>query len=356
MTLYTFAIGTVLIVLLAAAAAWAALLKGGGMRRNRSDAWRHLPTELQTILNEFANSMEASQAEIRKATKTGDAFMAAVKPIELVLRDFKKRITEFETRSEESEKRTAELRSSLTKCQGSLEGNAHAVERMDARLDEFSRQLAALTEGLSGLKQMYESSMSQHKATSEEMRAVASDIAMTRTQVVDLSRRLDGGETTQHRLSAVAESINHDLVAANTQMVGLSQRLDAITASVVESVSAVKTLSRETTERIAGLEPRLLWKIEGLETFVNSKLAVVDRPPIDEAANAISDSSPNDDHLAPDDDGSHADELDDSVGSTSHSPSTPPHGAFNGEQRLVNRPATSASVLPNAEIRDAEVL
>jgi hypothetical protein len=158
LSLYAFAIGTALVVLLAAVAAWAALPKGGFMRRNRSDAWRHLPTELQTILDEFANSMETSQAEIQKAAKTSEAFMAAVKPIELVLRDFKKRITEFEKYGDESRKQAAELKSSLTKCQTSLEGNARAVERIDARLDEFNRRLAALTDGLSGLKQMSESS------------------------------------------------------------------------------------------------------------------------------------------------------------------------------------------------------
>jgi chromosome segregation ATPase len=287
LSLYAFAIGTALVVLLAAVAAWAALPKGGFMRRNRSDAWRHLPTELQTILDEFANSMEASQAEIRKAAKTSEAFMAAVKPIELVLRDFKKRITEFEKSSDESEKQAAELKSSLTKCQTSLEGNARAVERIDARLDEFNRRLAALTDGLSGLKQMSESSISQHKATGEELRAVESDLAMARTQMVDLSRRLDGGETAQARLSAVAESINSDLAAAETQVVGLSQRLDALSESVAESVAAVKTLSQETAQRIARLERRLLWKVEGLETLVNSKLAAVECHSIDDAGDVI---------------------------------------------------------------------
>jgi chromosome segregation ATPase len=266
-----FAIGIAVVVLLAAAAAWAALPKGGFVRRNRSDAWRHLPSELQTILDEFAGSMEASQAEIRRAAKSSEAFMAAVKPIELVLRDFKTRLTEFEKYNEESEKQAAELNSSLKKCQTSLEENARAVQRIDGRLDEFSRQLAALSDELPGLKQLSQTSISQNKVTGEELRAVESDLAMAKTQMIDLSRRL--GETLQARMSAVADSINSDLPAADAQVVGSSQRLDALTESVAESVAAVKALSQETAQRIAGLEPRLIWKVEELETLVNSKLA-----------------------------------------------------------------------------------
>jgi chromosome segregation ATPase len=288
LSLYAFAIGISVVVLLASVAAWAALPNGRFRRRNRSDAWRHLPTELQTILDEFANAMEASQTEIRKAANTGDAFMAAVKPIELVLRDFKTRITELEKNGSESKKQATELNLLLTQCQTSLEANAGAVERIDARLGEFSRQLASLTNGLSDLKRLSESSISRHEAAGEELRAVRSDLATMRGQLVDLSRRLDGGDAAQARSSTFVESINSDLTAARAESVGLSQRFDALTESVGKSVTAVGALSRETAQRIDGLEPRLMWKVEELEARINSKLAALDRRAIDDEGDVIS--------------------------------------------------------------------
>jgi chromosome segregation ATPase len=257
---FAFVIGAALVVLIAAATAWA-VRTGGGIRRGRSYDWVKLPSELPTILGEFQHSIEGAQEDARRAAKTSEAIMAAVGPIELALRDFKKRITELEKRTDENERQSAELKSSLVERQVSLEGNTRAIERSNARLDGFDQQSRAVADTLSGLKQTTENGISQHKAASEELRAINSALAAIQARLTGLSQRVDVEETGQAHLSALAES-------------------------VANAVAALKNGSNETAQRIAALEPRVLWRIEELEALINSAGAAISHIPANDRENA----------------------------------------------------------------------
>jgi chromosome segregation ATPase len=255
--IYAPIIGYTLVVLVAAGIAWAVWRKNNSIRRNRNYAWPGLPHELQTILNEFHHSIEASQVEAQKAAKVGEAVMAAAKPIELALRDFDKRITELQKRTDTSEKQSAELKLSLVEGKKSLEGHAHAVEQINGRLDGLNQQLAAVTEQLSSLAKMIENGVSRQKETDKELRALGGNLVAIQAQVNGLSQRMDVEETGQARLSDLAES-------------------------VAKSMAALKAVSEDTAQRIAALEPRIMWKIQGLEALVNSTLATIKQRPTDD--------------------------------------------------------------------------
>jgi chromosome segregation ATPase len=255
--LYAPIIGFTLVVLIAAAFGWAAWRQRNSIRQNRGYSLRGLPHELREILTEFEQSIDASLAEAQKSAKIGEAVMAAAKAIELALRDFEKRVTELQKRSDAAEKQLAELKSSLGEEQKSSEGKANAIERISGRLDGGDQRLTTLTDQLSGLKQMVESGISQQKETGEELRAVKSGIAQIQTQVNGLAQRMAVAEKSQVRLLAVTESMNKSMVAS------------------------LKAISEETVQRVSALEQRILWRIDGLETRVNSTAAALDRPPAD---------------------------------------------------------------------------
>jgi chromosome segregation ATPase len=255
---YAFAIGFVFVVLTAAATAYAVMRMGGVMRRSRSYDSLKLPSELPMILGEFQESIDGLQDEGRRAAKVGGALVSALGPIELALQDFKNRITKLEKRADENAKQLAELNSSLVERQTALEGNTRAIERSTARLDGIDQQSIAVADQLSSLKQMTERSISRHEESREELHAIKSGFAAVRAELTGLSQRVAFGETGQTQLSALAEALT-------------------------KSVAALDTGSKETVQRMVAIEPRVLWRLEELETLFKSALAAVERSPAEGA-------------------------------------------------------------------------
>jgi chromosome segregation ATPase len=249
---YAFVIGFVFVVLTAAATAYAVMRTGGVMRRSRSYDSLKLPSELPMILGEFQESIEGVQDESRRAAKVGGAIVSALGPIELALQDFKKRITKLEKRADENAKQLAELNSSLVERQTALEGNTRAIERSTARLEGIDQQSIAVADQLSSLKQMTESSISRHEESREELRAIKSGFAAVQAELTGLSQRVAFGETGQTQLSALAEAL-------------------------ARSLAAIEAGSKEAAQRIVAMEPRVLWRLDELETLFKSALAAVDR-------------------------------------------------------------------------------
>jgi len=62
-------------------------------------------------------------------------------------------------------------------------------------------------------------------------------------------------------------------------------RLSALAESTGESVAALKAVSERNAQEIVAPEPRLLWKIEALETLVKTTLAAI-KPPSDDREGA----------------------------------------------------------------------
>jgi archaellum component FlaC len=297
MRLSTFAlnIGYALVVLIVAVAAWAAFRKRRSLRAN---TWLGLPRELEALRDEFHQLIEASHGEARKALKIGETVVAAMKPTESALRDFKKRITELEKRADASDKRSAELQSSL----------AELDKRISVRLDGISQQLTAATDQLSGLKQIMEGQASEHGKTREEMRAIASNLATVQSQAAGLSQRADLAETNDARLSAV-------------------------TQSMAQSVAALQADSKETAQQVSTLEPRFLWKLDELATRVDSTLAALNRPPEDDAKDRNPDGPPDPGNQTTPDEGERAgNDRASGAAPIADAPAKPPDGAMTGEQ------------------------
>jgi chromosome segregation ATPase len=292
---YTFVTIAAIVLLIAAVAAWALFRPGGVMRRTRTYDWLNLPSELPAILNEFERSLEAAHEEVRRGTKVSDAMMAAIGPIDQALRDFKNRISELEKRADESGKQLAELKSALaerhtsldtklterhasletklTERQTSLEGklaerqksleeNARAIERGGARLDGLDKQLAPVSEKLSNLVQLTENEISRHDSTRDELRAAGSGLAAAQAQLTGLSQRVDAGEAGHAHLSALAEA-------------------------AADALAALKAGAKDTSQKIATLEPRILWKIEELEALINATRAAMEKVPVDDGGDAV---------------------------------------------------------------------
>jgi chromosome segregation ATPase len=271
LSFYALIVGA-LVVVLAALAAWALLRDGGLMRRGRSYAWLNLPNELPAILSDFEDAIERSRAEAQRAAKVSEAIMAAAKSIEIALKDFKTRIADLEKRMDGGEKQSEDMKKLLMALQTSSADNSRALAGIEVRLTDVGKQLPALTDQFSGLKQLTESGASQHTATGERLRSINDDLAAVGSEVARLSQRLGVEETGQARLSVLSESL-------------------------AKSLSALKADAEKAAQDIAALEPRLLWKIEALQTLVNSLAVTTTSPPIGD--DMSHENSPDADHIAP---------------------------------------------------------
>jgi len=282
-------------VLITVVAAWVALRK---RRSLRAKLWLGLPRELEALRNQFQHSIEAAQGEARRAAKIGESAVAAMKPIETALRDFKKRITELEGRADASDKRSAEVQLSLVELE----------KRFDVKLDGVDRQLMAVTDQLLSLKQIMEGSALAHEKTNEELRAISSNLAAVQTQAADLSQRANIAETNQTRLSAITESM-------------------------AKSVAALRTDATETAQRISTIEPRFLWKLEELVARVDSTLAGFNRSTTDDVKTPDSNGSSKLGNQAMSDNGKRdGNDQVDGAGPTADAPAKPDDGAITGGQ------------------------
>ncbi len=285
----TFAlnIGYALIGIAAVVAVWIVWMK---RRAPKPRPWLGLPRELEALRTDFEELIDGALAEAQRATKIGETFVAALKPIDQAIRDFKNRITELEKRSDAGDKRSSELEKrsdAVEKCSGELEKRADGgdkrleelerradagekrsseleksvadlEQRIISKLEGINRQLTAMAEQLSNVKVTLDSSMAAHEQTGDDLRTITGTLAAVQTHATGLSQRSDAAEANHARLSTSAESL-------------------------AQSVAAIDAFSKETAQRISTLEPRVLWKIEELAMRLDSTLAALNPPPAGDA-------------------------------------------------------------------------
>src|SRR5262249_30753411 len=146
------------------------------------------------------------QTAARKATTIGETVIAALKAIESALRSFNDRLAELEKRIDESDGLLTRLKSSLEKQDNSSKDSAHAIERVNIRLEGFEQQLMAATDQLSSLRQTINDITAQNQQNSETLRTINSTFKAVQAQTDGLSQRLDLKERDQTDLWSLTKS------------------------------------------------------------------------------------------------------------------------------------------------------
>jgi hypothetical protein len=243
---YALHIGLALVALIAALAAWAVSRKRRSIRREDEIYIGRSTFEraLENLRRELQQSTEASQATASRAAEIGEKVIAAVKPIEVALRDLSSRIAELERRAEGSDELPADLKSSLRAQDSASEENARAGEGINVRLGGFEQQLIAVFKQLSSLKQVIEGMAVRNDENSEELRTINTSLAAVQSQMDDLSQCVNLGER------------------------GLTD-LSVKTESIAESVASLKSSSQQAEQQLADVERRLASKLAKPEVVPN---------------------------------------------------------------------------------------
>jgi hypothetical protein len=227
-------IGLVLVALITALAAWAILHKRRTVQRGDEihTEPRNVEPAVADLQPELRHAIETAQATAGTAVAVGDKVIAAVRPIEAALRDLSGRLSKLEQRADANDALSADLKSSLRAQEGAARENARVVEGINVRLGEFEHQLIAVSDQLSGLKQMIEAMKARNGENSEPLRTIDTNLAVIRSQMDDLSQRLDSGQRSLADLSTK-------------------------TVSIEELVASLKSTSQQAEQKLADLERRL---------------------------------------------------------------------------------------------------
>jgi chromosome segregation ATPase len=169
-----------LVVLILGLAGWGLLLR----RQWYSD----LKRALDDLRTEFQHSIETTSS---RATRV----LAAVKPIELALRDFSGRVANVESRANASDQMSASLQSSLRAQESTSKQLARTVETMNSRLEIFQQDLTVVSGQLSTLRQMIEAMTARNDKHDEKQSTIEVSLGAVQGQMADQLEGVNLGQT-----------------------------------------------------------------------------------------------------------------------------------------------------------------
>jgi chromosome segregation ATPase len=172
---YTLLIALALIVIIAAAA-WAVLREFSSIRRR----------------------LEAVESNATTLEKIGQNVIAAVKPIELALKDLNSRVVVLEERTTANDQLLSELMSSVAQQQSVLDEKEVVLAELNIRVGE---QLATITHQLSTVEQMIERETTLNAERSESIGDIDAKLSGVDNRIAALTRRLELGEYKRGELS-----------------------------------------------------------------------------------------------------------------------------------------------------------
>jgi hypothetical protein len=129
--------------------------------------------------------------------------LAAVKPIEVALRDFSSRVANVESRANASDQMSAGLQSSLRAQEITSKQLARTVETMNSRLEIFQQDLTAVSGQLSTLRQMVEAMTARNDKHDEKQSTIEVSLGAVQGQMADQNL----GQTELTKLSSKTDSM-----------------------------------------------------------------------------------------------------------------------------------------------------
>ena len=233
--------------------------------------------ELETAPREFRDLTEAAQGAADRAEKIGDNVIAALRLIDVALRDLKRRITKLEERADANTELLGDLKSSLEVQGQSSEKTGRTVGQIRVRLDGVVQQMVSLDDQLLQLRQTLkklqeevdrtvshvidgrlasiQDQVTSHAEFLASIEATYADLSKLRATVdlLDLSTR-----AREWRLSS---TIEQRIAALTDQLPPLRQMLDMLREEidrtgpqVVDGLALIQEQVTSHTERLAPIE------------------------------------------------------------------------------------------------------
>jgi chromosome segregation ATPase len=168
------------------------------------------------VLREFSSirkRLQAVQSTARTIEKVGQDVMAAVKPIELALKDLNSRVVVLEDRTEVDDQLLFELTSSVAQQQSILDEKAVVFAELNVRVGE---QLATITNQLSTIERMIERETTLNAEQSESIGNVDAKLSVVENRISALARRIELGDNKRSELSVLIAFMPESIARLNS--------------------------------------------------------------------------------------------------------------------------------------------
>jgi chromosome segregation ATPase len=209
------------------------------------------------LLREFSSirkRLEAAESNARTIETVGQNVMAAVKPIELALKDLNSRVVVLEDRTEANDQLLSELTSSVAQQQSTLDEKAMVLAELDLRVGE---QLATITHQLSTSEKMIERETTLNAEQSEAIGNIDAKLSVAENRIAALVRRIELGDNKRAELSMVIAFIPDSiarLTSASEHTADTLRNLDRDLAIIRSKLAELKAQSAQAVVDVPLLE------------------------------------------------------------------------------------------------------
>jgi chromosome segregation ATPase len=168
------------------------------------------------LLREFSSirkRLEAAESNARTIETIGQNVMAAVKPVELALKDLNSRVVVLEDRTEANDQLLSELTSSVAQQQGTLDEKEMVLAELNVRVGE---QLATITHQLSTSEKSIERETTLNVEQSESIGNIDAKLSVVENRIAALVRRIELGDNKRAELSVLIAFMPDSIARLNS--------------------------------------------------------------------------------------------------------------------------------------------
>jgi chromosome segregation ATPase len=168
------------------------------------------------LLREFSSirkRLEAAESNATTLERIGQNVIAAVKPIELALKDLNSRVVVLEDRTEANDQLLSELTSSVAQQQSILDEKAMVFAELNVRVGE---QLATITHQLSTSERMIERETTLNVEQSESIGNIDAKLSVAENRIAALARRIELGDNKRAELSVLIAFMPESIARLNS--------------------------------------------------------------------------------------------------------------------------------------------
>ena len=195
----------------------------------------------------YENALKPLSSNATTLEKIGQNVIAAVKPIELALKDLSSRVVVLEDCTEANDQLLAVLASSVAQQQSTLDEKAMVLAELNVRVGE---QLATITHQLSTIERMIERETTLNAQQSESIGNIDAKLLVAENRIAALVRRLELGENKRAELSELIAFVPESIARLNSSSEHAADTLRNLDRDLATIRSKLAEPEARTTEAV----------------------------------------------------------------------------------------------------------
>jgi chromosome segregation ATPase len=231
-------------------------------------------------LSAIRERLEAAESNATTLEKIAQSVIAAVKPIELALKDLNSRVVVLEDRTKVNDQLLSELTSSVAQQQSTLEEKAMALAELKVRVSE---QLATIAHQLSTTEKMIERETTLSVEQSKSIGNIEAKLSGVENRAAALVRRIELGDDKRAELSVLIAFMPDSIARLNSASEHTADTLRNLDRDLATIRSKLEELEARSAQAVADVHLQEDQK----ETDENASIGATGTDSVDPAVGEI---------------------------------------------------------------------